>query len=556
MKSLRFLMFLFLVLFLIGHPAAQATQSKTYSFTSTTSANYTITGSITYTSDNASTGWYNPEWKYRQTITINKDYIGEELTDFPVLIRLNSLSDGARDDRHDLVFTLPDNTTVLSYEREDNNTIWVKVPTLTPTDDTTLYLYYGNPNAEDQAKPSDVWTNGYIGVWNFNQNPEEQVKDSSKNAHHSTAVVGGMNKNDSFVDGKIGKALNFDGSNDAVTMASATVQGLNRASVGLWYKPTALPSANASLYIETTTSSGHTRLGLAHLTDGRLNTTMRDTNTGSSFSITAASTATPPLNQWSYVVATVDTESDTQVLYLNGQQVGINTASKGAFTTGDAAIPTSFAGRFGGNINGVIDSPRLSSVARSSSWIKAEYANQSNSEDFLHLSGDVEQVPVGSSITLKKALPYNSLSSLTSNHSGLVTYQLSPDAGTTWYYYTIHGWKKTIKGIEESSSINDINGHITSLPQGTNQLLFKAYLHQDATFDNLTITYSGPGLSPTISSSITTGLIPSINTLFQAVNHRIPTHDEWKYWADRMSSEAKSFDAWLGAMQWQKLFGA
>lgn len=51
-------------------------------------------------------------------------------------------------------------------------------------------------------------------------------------------------------------------------------------------------------------------------------------------------------------------------------------------------------------------------------------------------------------------------------------------------------------------------------------------------------------------------LIKSINSLFTLVYDRLPTFDEWKYWADRvLNGDKKTSDELLGAMRWQKLFG-
>ncbi|PIR86615.1 MAG: hypothetical protein COU11_04840, partial [Candidatus Harrisonbacteria bacterium CG10_big_fil_rev_8_21_14_0_10_49_15] len=49
---------------------------------------------------------------------------------------------------------------------------WVQMPHLSEKEDTTLYVYYGNPEAENQQCKNRVFNpNTYVGVWHLNQNP-------------------------------------------------------------------------------------------------------------------------------------------------------------------------------------------------------------------------------------------------------------------------------------------------------------------------------------------------------------------------------------------------
>ena len=63
----------------------------------------------------------------------------------------------------DLVFTGADGTTRLDHAIEAYDpgtgalTAWVSVPVLSGTEDTALFLYYGNPTAVDQQDPSAVF---------------------------------------------------------------------------------------------------------------------------------------------------------------------------------------------------------------------------------------------------------------------------------------------------------------------------------------------------------------------------------------------------------------
>jgi Domain of unknown function (DUF2341) len=120
-------------------------------------------------------GWYNNDWSNRKPITIDHTRVVSDQKDFPVMVSLGSDTDlvaHAQNGAGDLVFTLADGTTkipckVESYSRSNGALVaWVKVPTLSSSEDTKLYLYYGNAAAKDQQDTSSsTWTDTYKGNW-------------------------------------------------------------------------------------------------------------------------------------------------------------------------------------------------------------------------------------------------------------------------------------------------------------------------------------------------------------------------------------------------------
>ena len=102
--------------------------------------------------------WYSTSWAYRKQVTIDHTKVSStDQTNFPVLVSLTAdskLALHALANGYDLLFTLSDGATKTPYQRElyTNGTLlaWVKVPTLSHTTNTMLYLYYGNPAAADQ----------------------------------------------------------------------------------------------------------------------------------------------------------------------------------------------------------------------------------------------------------------------------------------------------------------------------------------------------------------------------------------------------------------------
>lgn len=107
---------------------------------------------------------------HRRKITIDHQKVfNQDQREFPVLLwlvdpALRSMAAGGRaagDRGEDLHFTLPDGQTRLPHElvayRPEKGELraWVRIPRLSCSEDTELYLYYGGHGAEPQQRP--VW---------------------------------------------------------------------------------------------------------------------------------------------------------------------------------------------------------------------------------------------------------------------------------------------------------------------------------------------------------------------------------------------------------------
>jgi MSHA biogenesis protein MshQ len=109
----------------------------------------------------ADPGWYDAEWAYRKSITIQVSEVvgGSDLPNFPVLISFTDtdLATDAQGNGNDILFTTStDEMTKLAHEIEefDGGTgkliAWVKVTSLSHDSDTVLYMYYNNSKCGSQ----------------------------------------------------------------------------------------------------------------------------------------------------------------------------------------------------------------------------------------------------------------------------------------------------------------------------------------------------------------------------------------------------------------------
>ncbi|MEM5805012.1 MAG: DUF2341 domain-containing protein [Candidatus Aenigmatarchaeota archaeon] len=105
-------------------------------------------------------------WQYRRPITINNTLNSNNLTDYQVLVTINTQNlisqNKMRDDCGDIRFTDSDGSALLNYwlEYGCNSTdtkIWVKVPYIPASSTKTIYVYYGNSYATSASNGNNTF---------------------------------------------------------------------------------------------------------------------------------------------------------------------------------------------------------------------------------------------------------------------------------------------------------------------------------------------------------------------------------------------------------------
>ena len=145
--------------------------------------------------------WYNDNWEYRQSITISNEMVnGTDQSDFPVLIAItnaNAVFSRALADGSDIVFTRSDRITKLSHEIEKYDAgaeelwAWVKIPTLSASEDTVIHMYYDSPSAPDQQETTNVWDSSVYGMVQHLSETSGDHYDSTANDNDGTPLGGG-----------------------------------------------------------------------------------------------------------------------------------------------------------------------------------------------------------------------------------------------------------------------------------------------------------------------------------------------------------------------------
>lgn len=172
-------------------------------------------------------------YSYRKKITIQNDQIESNLENFPLLVSIPSAIADKMIDKtnwNDIRFTGSDGLTpLLYYEKESMSAsggkYWVKVPNLytSPTGrQNQIYVYYGKAgNTGDlENVPANVWDSSFKGVWHLGDTGPTTAYDSTSNPNDGTQS-GGVTFG---VAGKVGKATNYDGSNDFLNINNSNAE--------------------------------------------------------------------------------------------------------------------------------------------------------------------------------------------------------------------------------------------------------------------------------------------------------------------------------------------
>lgn len=346
------------------------------------------------------TGWYAPAWDYRKRITVDPSHVASDLVGFPVLVFFVAdadLASYARTDGHDIVFTSADGTTKLSHEIQNFDgtsgllAAWVKVPLLSSSNPTELYMYFGNSGSTDQQNVADVWSNGYEAVLHLQEvgsGVEYEYLDSSGNGHHGTGggLSGGGDpqKTPSRTGGLFGFAQDFDdtGQADLIRLDAVDDRAWTEITVQAWVNTD--DDGDDRIFAKTWgTNPGEIvwQLGKTSVNKIRLRT---DTEPIDSEGGTAFTHGT-----WTHLAMTwVAGNPGTVTVYRNGQ-VDLTATISGANLYDSYPIPAPTIGNVPSGdrgFNGQMQEVRLLFAARSLEWLETEFINQFSPSTFYSVS--------------------------------------------------------------------------------------------------------------------------------------------------------------------------
>jgi hypothetical protein len=343
---------------------------------------------------------------FYRTLTIDHTKVGaSDSVDFPVLVKLTNASlatiaNGGKVENasgYDIGFFLNAGlTTRLSHEARKYDPVtgtiiyWVKVPTVSHTVDTVIYMTYGDPTiTTDQSDVAGVWSNGFV-----------------RDAHMGDGVT-------------LSGAESVSGQNFAITGATAAAGEIHGAGSFDWasnkYMKNTAPAATTvpitfSAWVKLADTSFATN-------EDRTIVSINKTSASDGFWMgyfnqsgtilfrVAIQDAT--LSGYARGDAVIDTNwhllhgilganvAIDSRLYQDGSLLGFT----GSLYTGGSPTPagltdTYIGGQFQntstfyGAFKGLIEEVRIATVVRSADWITAEWNNQSSPSTFISLGAE------------------------------------------------------------------------------------------------------------------------------------------------------------------------
>ena len=325
-------------------------------------------------------------------------YSGSEtLTDFPVLIRL---SPGLNDFRYsvckvanggDVRFADADGNLLAcevdTWDPSGESLVWVKVPSLSSS--TEIRAYYGCANPPEN-NPKEVWSNGYVGVWHLGESARPLV-DSTPHGLNFTKSHGDAGKEGYYDDriafatnGMVGAGVAFDMNADHKGMLLAPddnhfSDGLGEITIELWTNRRGDADNNKNRHLMTKYGGDGSHFAYQitqQYSDQRLASQFKDED-GTNISVNPNSHGVTPIGEWCHNAYVCTVTAGTGNMYVNGVSRINNSSGSTTKPLMSVDAPISLGNRGDNTASyafpGIVDELRISSVSRSSDWVKATY---------------------------------------------------------------------------------------------------------------------------------------------------------------------------------------
>jgi len=324
--------------------------------------------------------WWDTDWDYRKRLTFENGGQTEDLINFPVMVKLtpdNFTYAYCQADGDDIRFIDADDSTELDYHFEQwtyNGTswIWVEVPQIDGSSSTDyMWLYYGNSGAGNGQDEEGTYNGNYVGVWHLH----DDFLDSTDFNNDGT------NQGSINITAKIADGQDFDGSNDYVEINSVTGNiSTTNGTIEAWVKMSSgmvTDGIRRGIVEIGHNTSTQDKIAVTKNTEDRVRVEYRESGTGYWAANCNLDVRTYAVS-WKHVTGVWNA---THVLvYEDGALIG--TANRSAdinpLNLNQAIIGADATGPVNEYFDGAIDEVRISDIARSYDWIKAQYLSMTD----------------------------------------------------------------------------------------------------------------------------------------------------------------------------------
>ena len=329
---------------------------------------------------------------------------GSALTDFPALIRLSAslnefdyskCADGAN-----LRFADADGNLIPheidTWDPSGTSLVWVKVPLLTRSAVIKVYYGYRGSGTQPAVTASDVWSNGYVGVWHMGAASGYTQTDSTANGldlscpyyddyegvtSYSGVAIG--------VDGRIGKAVAFNRNEQHYGVFSRSdsqdqFAGLSAFTIEAWscYDDSASTDTRETPMVSRSSNNGDFyklyKASSSNANSGKHAFVFQIDGKPTKNWISVNNASAMDFSKWYYSARCWDGTTGNSRGYENDELFfeGTSDGDKGTLHAGSGyfMVGNSSINRYGNYaFPGTIDEVRVSNVSRSGDWVQASY---------------------------------------------------------------------------------------------------------------------------------------------------------------------------------------
>lgn len=375
------------------------------------------------------------DWAKRIKITVDYTKIDSALTNFPTLVYLSTSSGQSNVDvssvfdelnsdanRKKIAITTSDGVTqcYVEIERWDHTSekawLWVKIPSILYGEETVIYIYYDELKDDNTTYVGDtgdtaaqnVWDNNFMAVWHMGQDPSggaNCIKDSTSGAKHGTPS--GTMTSEDLVDGKIGKAIDFDGATSYIDIGDVDMDfGVGGLTLESIIKAPDYASGRVIIQRQDNLNEYIPYIQLRLGTLGEIRFIVRGLTNPASLINFVSDGVNYDNNSWAYIVGIFDDPNDSGTILTNGTSDGAVSSKTttdvnfgqaklhlGKMYQGWVPVSTKY-------FLGILEEIRVSKIPRLPAWLKTTY--YSSWDDLVNFGS--EQTPVTEGISVDEYL--------------------------------------------------------------------------------------------------------------------------------------------------------
>ncbi len=302
---------------------------------------------------------------------------------------------------------------------------WIRVPTVSATENTTLYMHYGNTAIVTDPSTTGTWESSFKAVWHL----EDNFLDATANNNDGTE--GAVGSTDDEV-GVVGQGRGFTGVNNGDSWISVTNSAsidtdiTSEVTLEAWARYY-LPVPQDAPFIMKAPAVNQERYMLG--TDGGTNpaaVNQRVTTGSGHFRYDNGSVNA----DWHHYVLTYDSNlaaNPRLSLYIDGVLTVTNNADGNILS--DNTNPLYIGRRLDNRrYRGVLDELRVSNTARSADWVATLYASQSDPSTFYSIGSEDYAGSGGTATADDSTVDFNTGTTINlSGHVGTIQWQSSTD---------------------------------------------------------------------------------------------------------------------------------